>query len=382
MTVPPLSLPLPCRDRLVLYLIGPGFGESQVVLLPSGHCMVVDCCMEEGANLTMDLLRALRVPCIDLLVVTHPDLDHLRGLPALIEAYPPKRAWRFPFGGVREMVSSWCRRDPEDRRLREVDAAFTALEDLEDRNIACEAGLRAETWPPGSTDSIVEVRCLAPTQHDSRRARNWLFELATYTTGSGLKENAGDEPALSSKMRSYLLGDGSIEDHPNVLSLAVTVRWRTRRLLLCGDVENGHASPYSGWKGILRQLEEDGLTDRIRNVDVVKVAHHGSNGAFHPPAWELHRRGDGATFAALTPFNRCTPPLPREEVLKALRPHVQRMGITEDARGVFALAATSGWAPQSPPSLSTLGPHLCVVLAEGGDSEVHAGPRAGVFDRR
>lgn len=312
-------------------------------------------------------------------MVTHPDLDHLRGLPALIRAYPPKRAWRFPFGGVREMVSNWCRRDPRDRRLREVDAAFAALEELEDRNIAYEAGLRTETWCP---DSTVEVRCLAPTQHDVRHGSKWLFDLATYATANGLKEKSGDEPMLGSMIRSYLLGEGSLDERPNLFSLAITVRWRARRLLLCGDVETGRASPYSGWKGILQQLEEDRLLDCVQEIDVVKVAHHGSNSAFHPPAWQLHRRSDGATFAALTPFNRSTPPLPRAQVLDALRSHVEQLGITDDARGAFALALASGWSRRPAPSLPTLGPHMCVVLPDGGALEVHAGLRAGVFGRK
>ena len=72
------------NDRLVVHLLGSGYGESQVVLFPGPErrCMVVDACMSKrgGRNLTALLLRKLGWTAIDLLVVTHGDSDHITGM--------------------------------------------------------------------------------------------------------------------------------------------------------------------------------------------------------------------------------------------------------------------------------------------------------------
>ncbi|HSN98053.1 MAG TPA: MBL fold metallo-hydrolase [Candidatus Nanopelagicales bacterium] len=364
-------------DRLTVHVIGAGFGESQVILLPSGHCVVVDCCMEGGKNLTLDLLQELGAPRIDLLVVTHPDLDHMRGIPGLVRAYPPAEVWRFPFGGLRELVSGWCRLNPRDPRLEEIDEAFRVLEELEEQNVAWEAGMKSTVWSPAPS---VEIRCLAPTPCDLRHVRDKLFELVQYSTATGRKEAANDEPTLGNTVRDYLRGEGSLDDRPNLISLALAVRWQDRRLLLCGDVENGRKTvEHSGWKGILHQLEKDQLLGCVEGVDFIKVAHHGSNGAFHVPAWLRHQRADRSTIAAITPFDRGKQPLPRKEVLAGMRAYAGRLGITSDARGAFGVAEEAGWKRDQASSVTTPGPHISVVFAATGAGQLHAGARAGAF---
>lgn len=375
--VAPAMLPSQLADYLVIHVIGSGFGESQVIVLPSGHCVVVDCCMDGEKNLTLDLLQELGIQRVNLLVVTHPDLDHMRGIPGLVRACPPREVWRFPFGGLRELVSGWCRLDPQDARMEEIDEAFRVLEELEAQNIAWEAGMRSAVWSP---EPAVEVRCLAPTSCDLRHVRDRLFELVQYGTSTGRKETADDEPTLWSVVRDYLRGEGSLDDRPNLLSLALAMRWRNRRLLLCGDVENGRAKEeHSGWKGILRQLAKDQLLACVEGVDFIKVAHHGSIGAFHRPAWDRHRRPDQSTIAAITPFDRGKQPLPRKEVLADIRSYAGQLGITADARGAFGAAEEAGWTREQAQALATPGPHLSVVFTDTGGGQLHTGARAGAF---
>ena len=38
-------------DRLTLYLLGPGVGESVVAIMPDGRVIVVDSCVDGGVNL-------------------------------------------------------------------------------------------------------------------------------------------------------------------------------------------------------------------------------------------------------------------------------------------------------------------------------------------
>lgn len=79
MTSAPEGLPRPTAGAVTVYFLGPGFGESQVVVLPDDRVLVVDGCSREGVNHPEAVLRALGRTRIDLLVLTHPDLDHLKG---------------------------------------------------------------------------------------------------------------------------------------------------------------------------------------------------------------------------------------------------------------------------------------------------------------
>jgi beta-lactamase superfamily II metal-dependent hydrolase len=358
------SLPLPGADEVVVYLVGPGFGESQVVLLPGDLCIVVDSCMEGDENLTLSLLARLGVEHIDLLAVTHPDLDHIRGLPELLRAYQPRRVWRYPAGNLRDLVAFWCRQDPQDKRLMEIHQALLSLDALEKKGIAHEAHFQTR---PRSLSEDCEAWCLSPTGCDQRHVRAQLRKLV---------RRAEDEPELAKAIREALVGDRALGDRPNTLSLALAIRHRGRRILLAGDVENGRPSePASGWKGVLMHLREDGFLQQIQGIDVVKIAHHGSSGAFHEGAWRLHAKPDGSTTALITPFKQSSPPLPREQVLSSLRAYARSLGISADAGGAFARALSAGWTRQAALPLPALGPHLAVVLG----ARIYAGPRASFF---
>src|SRR5687768_13389201 len=68
---------------MVVYLFGPGFGESVVLGTPDGQWVVVDCCMDGGVCVPLVFLRERGVTDVAAVVVTHADLDHLDGLPVL-----------------------------------------------------------------------------------------------------------------------------------------------------------------------------------------------------------------------------------------------------------------------------------------------------------
>lgn len=161
----------PARDRLSLYVIGSGYGESSIVVLPRGGVIVVDTCMDGEAHLTLGLLRALGISRIDLLLVTHSDLDHVRGLPALLDADELRVAevWRFPGAAdVRTLASMWLRSHPSNKRLKELHAAMSRLDALASTNTCAEACADLRPWRLTERAPVV-VTCLAPSQHDQRR---------------------------------------------------------------------------------------------------------------------------------------------------------------------------------------------------------------------
>ena len=327
------GLPRPLPGELTLYVVGPGFGESVVVVLPGGQVVVVDSCRRDGVNLTESVLRDLELEQVDLLIVTHPDLDHVAGLADLIGAYPPVRAWRYPAGAnLRELVAGWLHRDAGDARLVEVGRAMDAVEALEDENRCMQVQYR-QTWRAAGPSCTVE--CIAPSSHDVVRARRQLRRL--------VERRDGYDYALAAWIRDYLTrGRSSLGDHPNLVSLALVVRWGHRRVLLAGDVEASSANPKSGWAGMLTSLEEDGELHLVRDCDAVKVAHHGSIGAVHHPAWKLHAHADARTVALVAPFNRGHL-LPDEATLKQIRDYVGRLALTSD-HGTFERAERAGWS--------------------------------------
>ena len=100
-----LSAPKP--GTLTIYVIGPGYGESQVVALPDGRWMVVDCCRYDGVHWTVELLRHLEVKDVDLFCLTHPDEDHYKGVPEgapLVRSHPYPR--RTPLYDIRATHST------------------------------------------------------------------------------------------------------------------------------------------------------------------------------------------------------------------------------------------------------------------------------------
>ena len=79
----------PADDELEVSVFGPGFGESICVHAGDGEWYVVDSCMdaygESPASLTY--LRGLNArpdECVRLVVITHWDDDHIRGIAEVV----------------------------------------------------------------------------------------------------------------------------------------------------------------------------------------------------------------------------------------------------------------------------------------------------------
>jgi beta-lactamase superfamily II metal-dependent hydrolase len=332
MTSAPEGLPRPTAGALTVYFLGPGFGESQVVVLPDDRVLVVDGCSREGVNHPEAVLRALGRTRIDLLVLTHPDLDHLKGVGELVRDFRPERIWRYPgMQTVREEVATQLLQAGAERaRLVELREVLQALMAHGDGPV--QACFDTRPWAPSAD---YRVHCLAPTAFDIQRA---LPDL-----GAQL-HLVGSEVRVAPRFARIFRGEVRPGDHPNTLSLALVIEWGDRRILLAGDVENGAPdAPRSGWKGVLRALSRNlpDLSHLLRGVALVKVAHHGSEGAYWPEAWEGHAAPE-KTAAVIAPF--ASSGLPREGPLRRLREHCDRLGVSADAGGAFQRAEAAGWS--------------------------------------
>lgn len=374
------GLTRPERDHLSLYVIGTGFGESSVLVLPRSGAsrapvIVVDTCMDGGIHLTLELLKELGIACIDLLLVTHSDLDHVRGLPALVDEVEIVEAWRFPGAAdVRTLASKWLRGRPTDQRLKELSAAMSRLDELADANACAEACADTRSW--AVTERAPTVTCLAPSQHDQRRSRAALDGLVRMETR---RSKLAEEVTRFLDRRSRKIGAV-----PNVLSLAAAIEWPAAklRIVLGGDVERGDGSDHSGWRGILTTLNRRKQRDRIRNVHAVKVAHHGSRGALEPEAWDDHVRTlPTETWAVIAPFKHGGVTLPDVEVLRDLHGRGVRLA-TCDAAPTKAAASAAGWLIDGSVKEVCVGPVIALAWSSAGACSAARGKRAAIYAPR
>jgi len=258
-----------------VYFCGPGCGESQVVALPDGRWLVVDACRTGKESFPLRVLRRLGATEVHLAIVTHPDLDHIAGFAELAAGVTIHRLWRYAGGTLRDVLSSWVRKIPGQARLQELSKALDAMDRLADANRCVEAGLDTRDWPD-EDGAPYRVTCIAPCAADvvaNRRTLQRLVELSISKSGEA-------KPRLSKGVEQLMLGRSRhLNGRGNPLSLAVVLWWGEIGILLSGDVECS-GDRYRGWDGICAALQDDGRLQLLRGPKLVKVAHHGSNGAF------------------------------------------------------------------------------------------------------
>lgn len=326
-------------DRLVVYAIGPGFGESVIAVTPDGDIVVVDACTLDGRNLSATLLRDLGKSTIDLLLFSHPDTDHIRGGEELVANFSPKRVWAYPRAvSLRTFLAEVLQEDPYDDQadvLRALQKLLNSLESLNEDGILESVQSNTEPWI--SSKSQCRAYALAPTERDMSLASRQIRKII---------QNGRKHPRLAARMSDFLRGRSSIAgDHPNLLSVALSIRWGKRKVILAGDVESG-VHEQSGWRGVLSRLTRIGKTNRVSSVDVIKVAHHGSDNAFCDDAWLLHRQGRSDLAALICPFNK-SGELPIAKALTKIRKHATSLAISAPSVEVRRRVRAAGWRTSS-----------------------------------
>ena len=335
--------------------------------------MVVDCFVQDGKSVSRALLDHLGIGRIDLLVLTHPDADHFSGLPQLVHGLDVRLVWRFRGASrLTDLVAYWLRTkgsaDARLARLHEGLAALALLEEAAGDTFEASAGLKP--W----RRSDYEVHCVAPAQYD-------LSQFALRL--QGLIDMGQGSIRLSRRLMDVLDGTRrSLGEPGNPLSLAVVLKWGTVGVLLSGDVENGDGSPRSGWRGAMRYLDRAGELDLIRGLTVVKMAHHGSSGAFLEEAWRLHA-APKVQAALLTPFNRGVNPPPHGDVLVSLKDRAERLVVTGSASGLEALCHVAAWRPRAEDAVAAeSGAWAAAVISRDGSLAVSVGEPACSYEQR
>jgi hypothetical protein len=325
------------RDRLHLFVAGPGPGEGLALALPRpelGWIFVDGCKSNKNEYPLHEIWKDYRLdgePTLGI-VLTHPHKDHYEGMVRLIDLASPR--WL-------ACVATHHQARAEVRALRDdpvvqdypgllsgsVKDVLSRIQHEWDWNGTGRVLLRAGgSLPLGRTDVTIEV--VAPDP-DGTRA---FFR----------------DPDLAELLRA----------RANELSAVLHVRFGATRLVLGGDLpERDHgAGPRTGWTKVL--LSCPGLPGSL----VLKIPHHGSDGARHPDMVKFGVAPGGACWV-LTPFlggrERPLPRFDRGRGVDALLDGINEVRLTSLPKGWTTKAPLDAVVPISaiepPPAIAVPG---------------------------
>ncbi len=83
----------PVEGELKVYFLDVGQGDATLVQFPSGKWMLIDGGERHQGEKVVTMLQEAGVKEIDILVATHPDSDHIGGLPQVLQSFPVKSVY-------------------------------------------------------------------------------------------------------------------------------------------------------------------------------------------------------------------------------------------------------------------------------------------------
>lgn len=372
------GLPPPTTGKLTLYALGPGIGESLVVSLPDGKWLVMDTCMQGDVTLPLALLEHFQARAIDLLVISHPDRDHYRGLPQIVSSLEVKLLWRYRgFHQRRPLLAKLCELDPGNKQLSDLREAEEAMGQISKEHRSHEVAIDAMEWP--RSGAPYQVSCIAPCPGDFLHQTEELAKL--FKLGpEGIK--------LAPAAERFLLGKaGGVDGKGNPLSLAIVIRWGGVGVLLGGDLE-APLDTRRGWRGVLAALAQQWpkSLDLLRDLTLVKLSHHGSFGAFCREAWSLHTERAPAELAIVTPFRGGGSSPPQRETFRALKGLVRAVALTSAPISGATMAdpwerlTGEGWTRVPHPQGPGTAPCVAVVLDAASPPSVTVSMPSAAFE--
>ncbi|MCY1081039.1 ComEC/Rec2 family competence protein [Archangium lansingense] len=90
---PPAAPQAPALKPLTVYFFDVGQGDAALIVSPTGKTVLIDGGPPEADEALVPRLRQLVQGPIDLVILTHPHLDHLGGLAKILQAFGARRFW-------------------------------------------------------------------------------------------------------------------------------------------------------------------------------------------------------------------------------------------------------------------------------------------------
>lgn len=242
---------------LQAHFINVGQGDAILVRYQDGVArwnMLVDGGRADQGNKVVRYLREAGVRGLDLVVATHVDDDHIGGLPAVLDAFPPRHFWGPDPRQARLALTLFAATEMESRTPGEISVtSFQSYLQLHAQAVQCGAIVAypaAGFLTAYATPAGLNIRVLGPAAGEPRALLETL---------------APEMEHLSAEERVGILSTAT-----NNASIILWVDAGGPALLLPGDAEE------KGWE---RANAEEGAL----RAEVLKVSHHG--GLSGTPRW-------------------------------------------------------------------------------------------------
>lgn len=255
----------PSAGELEVTVIGPGHGESVVVHLGQGEWIVVDSCIDSSEPQAKSApLRYLEeigvVPsvAVKLVIVSHWDDDHVRGISELLKACPSAIFCcstvlaQQEFTEFVEAVASSGAATGQGN-VSEFKKVLAYLGETKQQ-------MRIAT--PGRQlldSSIAKVRSWSPNDLENQKFLSYV---------------AQNFP------KAWTFGRRMVAPSRNLTSVVLTVEVGETSILLGADME-ATGSDESGWGAIVAEGRRNGM----EKSQIVKIPHHGSSGSHDERMW-------------------------------------------------------------------------------------------------
>lgn len=278
----------PATSELEVSVFGPGVGECVVVHLGDGKWMVVDSCMtESGRPVALEYLSTLGVDVaadVEAVVLTHWHDDHTRGASDVLTAchkasfFCSSALNKEEFFKVVTLASAVDLRVGSGSGLDEMGRIFALLH-----------GRRVKQSGRTASPEYVHANTIVFQSAGSAHAPACTVHAVSPSSASITRGFLSIAPKVGAAKKAFA------NPGPNELSVAMHIQFDNVSALLGADLEVG-SSDAVGWRAVVRNTRRP-----TSAATLVKVPHHGSEGADHPPAWTaLVAAG---AFAAVTPFS-------------------------------------------------------------------------------
>ena len=269
-----LSLPQDAGELQVWY-IDIGQGDSQYIRTPSGKDILIDAGDTYAGDSLVSWLQDQGIEKLDMVIVTHPHADHIGGMSAVLQAFPPD-VFYMPSLPESQIPTSRCYEEmllALEENGNKITTAKAGVIPLE------EEGLRLEFLAPGTGtyDSLNNYSAVVRLTYGER---NFLF--------MGDAETPVEEELLAnhSPLQADVLKCGHHGSNTSTSLAFLKAVSPSAAVISCGaDNEYGH--PH---EEILTRLQQASVTIyRTDTQGTLCAVTNGHSLSFHtdlPSAWE------------------------------------------------------------------------------------------------
>jgi len=297
----------PKLDEIEISVIGPGYGESILIHIGANQWFIIDSCIRphKKKSAAIDYLSSIGVDvseCVKLIVATHWDDDHVRGLGEIFKLC--KNA-TFVCSAALKSIEFLKLVDIHNEKwdLKETSGVKEFGEIIKEHQYRCENGCANDfkfansdrpLWKSEFEISGKNIECtvfaLAPNDNAVLKAKNEIKVII---------DCEGEDPrAIPPQLKT------------NNASVVLWIAINDLNILLGGDLEE-KGNNTGGWTAIV----DSNLKPKGKAL-FFKIPHHGSLNAFCPDVWERMLVNEPLTV--LSPFSNGSSLLPTKEGVKKI----------------------------------------------------------------